>query len=264
MSAEYDNIGATYTATRAADPRITRRLIELLALPVDSVLIDIGAGSGNYSYALAEHGFTVTAVEPSETMRKQAMPHHNLSWQAATAEALPFQGNAFDGAVMTLCLHHLQDWQQGVREALRVTGGGPLVIFAFEIEHKSEFWLFDYFPEFLEIDKYWAVSIEDLREFVEKELQSSLQCMPFPLPRDLIDHFAAAGWARPEIYLQQEYRSGISSFSRLDKNTIAQRIAKLKMDLETGTWQTRYGHLLHQEHYDGGYLFLHILASSDS
>jgi len=259
--AEYDSIGASYTATRAADPRITQRLIDLLALPVDSVLIDIGAGSGNYSYALAEHGFAVTAVEPSDTMRNQAIPHHNLRWQAATAEALPFRDNEFDGAVMTLCLHHLQDWQQGIREALRVTGGGPLVIFAFDTDPKSEFWLFDYFPEFIEIDKCWAVTIQHLREFVEKNLHSSLECMPFPLPRDLIDHFAAAGWARPEIYLQQKYRSGISSFSKLDKELVDRRIAELRLDLETGAWQTRYGHLLQQEYFDGGYLFLRVLVS---
>lgn len=71
MTTEYDRIGKTYTSTRAADPRISQNLIELLKLPPNSSIIDIGAGSGNYSLALAEHGFRVTAVELSEIMRKQ-------------------------------------------------------------------------------------------------------------------------------------------------------------------------------------------------
>lgn len=54
MAANYDTIGKTYTSTRAADPRITRRLIDLLALPENSSIIDIGAGSGNYSHALTD------------------------------------------------------------------------------------------------------------------------------------------------------------------------------------------------------------------
>lgn len=61
------------------------------------------------------------AVEPSSTMRAQARSHPNLQWQDASAEALPFGDNQFDGAVMTLCLHHMDDWKKGLAEALRVS-----------------------------------------------------------------------------------------------------------------------------------------------
>lgn len=258
MTAEYDRIGKTYTSTRAADPRITARLMELLGLATGSALIDIGAGSGNYSRALAEQGFKVMAVEPSQTMRDQAKPHPNLQWQAGSAEALPFADECFDGAVMTLCLHHLADWREGIREALRVSGNGPLVIFAFDIEHKSDFWLFDYFPEFVELDRHWSATMDELRWFAENELGVKFECFPFPLPKDLKDHFAAAGWARPEIYLQEKYRRGISSFSRLESTVIKERIATLAQDLESGAWQEKYGQLLEHDHYDRGYVFLRI------
>lgn len=258
MTAEYDRIGKTYSSTRAADPRITHRLIDLLGLEAESSLIDIGAGSGNYSYALAQQGFKVMAVEPSQTMREQAQPHPDLQWQAACAEALPFADNSFDGAVMTLCLHHLADWKEGIREALRVSGNGPLVIFAFDIEHKSNFWLFDYFPEFIELDRDWSATIGELKAFSEDQPDCGFECFPFPLPKDLQDHFAAAGWARPEIYLQEKYRRGISSFSRLDADVIEERIGKLEADLANGDWQIKYGELLEHDYYDRGYVFLRI------
>lgn len=258
MTSEYDTIGKTYTSTRAADPRITARLIELLALPTQAHVIDIGAGSGNYSFALAESGYLVMAVEPSATMRSQAQPHPNLDWRNASAEALPFADKQFDGAVMTLCLHHLEDWKQGLQEALRVCNGGPLIIFAFDIEYKADFWLFDYFPAFIAIDKNWSATLNEIADFAERELRADFAVTPFPIPKDLVDHFAASGWARPEIYLQKKYRDGISSFSKIDEKTLQQGLASLRKDLDSGAWQQKYGKLLQHEYYDRGYVFLEI------
>ena len=126
MPAIYDEIGKTYTVTRAADPRISNRLIELLNLPKCSSIADIGAGSGNYSLKLAESGFSVTSIEPSQTMRKQSRSHHNLRWHAGMAEGLPFPDKHFDGVTMILCLHHLNNWKKVLAEALRVVGDQPL------------------------------------------------------------------------------------------------------------------------------------------
>jgi len=254
----YDQIGASYSDTRAADPRITAQLLELLALPTGSHLVDIGAGTGNYSYALAEAGYQITAVEPSLTMRGQARAHARLNWQAGLAEALPFADGVFAGAVMTLCMHHFSDWRLGLREALRVVGEGPLVIFAFDVDYPQNFWLFDYFPEFITIDQNSIENIPAIREFVEKELQAICYCSAFPLPRDLVDHVAAAGWARPEIYLEAKYRAGISSFTKLDMDTLNAGLARLQQDLETKNWHRKYGELLQQETADFGYLFFKI------
>lgn len=258
MPTEYDAIGKTYTSTRAADPRIASRLLELLDLPMQATIIDVGAGSGNYSFSLAERGYKVMAVEPSATMRAQARLHPDLHWKDACAEALPFEDNSFDGALMTLCLHHMDDWKKGLREALRVIGHGPLVIFAFDIEHKADFWLFDYFPEFVNIDKNWSATLAQIAEFVEQDLHASFACEAFPLPKDLVDHFAAASWARPENYLQARYRNGISTFSKISEDTIRRGLALLENDLDSGAWTRKYGELLEQEFYDRGYVFLKI------
>jgi SAM-dependent methyltransferase len=259
MPSQYDTIGKHYTRTRAADPRITRRLLELLDLPSGSRLLDIGAGTGNYSLELAQAGFSVDAVEPSQVMRDQAQPHTKLSWHNATAEGLPFGDAEFDGAVMTLSLHHQDNWRQGIREALRACGGGPLVIFTFDIEHKANFWLFDYFPGFINIDKGWSPTMADLSSFVRNELGATFERFPFPLPPDLIDHFASADWARPEAYLQEEFRRGISSFAKLDEGERERGVEALRSDLASDAWQRKYGDLLELQEYDRGYLFLRFM-----
>jgi ubiquinone/menaquinone biosynthesis C-methylase UbiE len=52
----YDQLGQGYSRTRRADARIVERIIDLLSLPVGSHIADVGAGTGNYSNALAAHG----------------------------------------------------------------------------------------------------------------------------------------------------------------------------------------------------------------
>jgi cyclopropane fatty-acyl-phospholipid synthase-like methyltransferase len=53
MNALYDQIGQSYRATRAADPRIVDRLVALLKLPPGATLCDIGSSAG--WVARAEH-----------------------------------------------------------------------------------------------------------------------------------------------------------------------------------------------------------------
>ena len=60
----FNTIGETYTDTRQADERIVALLVEYLGLSHGATIADIGAGTGNYSNALAEAGLSV----PEEMM----------------------------------------------------------------------------------------------------------------------------------------------------------------------------------------------------
>ena len=62
----YDRIGFGYNQHRAAEPSVVQSLVRLLDLPVGSVIADVGAGTGNYSNALAGHGYKLYAIEPSD------------------------------------------------------------------------------------------------------------------------------------------------------------------------------------------------------
>jgi protein-L-isoaspartate O-methyltransferase len=68
MSRLFDAIGKEYNRTRRADPRIVARLVELLRLPAGATGADVGAGTGNYSNALADQSVAVIAIEPATTM----------------------------------------------------------------------------------------------------------------------------------------------------------------------------------------------------
>ena len=85
----YDLIGSNYNVNRTADARILSTIGDLLNLPPGSTIADIGGGTGNYSRSLANLGYKVLAVEPSEEMRKQAVPNKNVRWHSGTAVLFP-------------------------------------------------------------------------------------------------------------------------------------------------------------------------------
>ena len=128
----YNSIGEGYNHSRKPDPRIVKRLIDLLDLPLGSVIADIGAGTGNYSNAIADKEYSVIAIEPSSIMRSQAIEHPNVRWLNARAEEIPLPDNSVNGAIIVLALHHFSDRLSAITEINRIVGDGKIVIFAFE------------------------------------------------------------------------------------------------------------------------------------
>ena len=107
----------------------------LVALPEDAKVLDIGAGTG----MLCEFGHKCredlyyTAVDPAEGMMKYAKPY--VQTHTATAEALPFEDNSFDAAMMGESLHHFRDIDEALGECVRVLKeGGRLFIYDFDVD----------------------------------------------------------------------------------------------------------------------------------
>ena len=249
----YNSIGKEYNQTRQPDSRIVDRLIDLLDLPVGKMIADIGAGTGNYSNAIADRGYKVVAIEPSATMQAQAQPHKDVTWVSAVAESIPLADNTVDGAIVMLALHHFQDIALGIREIDRIVAGGNIVIFAFEQNKIPNFWLTDYFPYFIQDTLQTFPSTKAIARQIERITRRQVEIIPFLLPPDLSDKFAAAGWQKPEIYLDAAVRNGISSFAKMPHEELETGINKLRNDLKTGVWLEKYGQLKQQSSYDAGY-----------
>jgi len=128
----YDTIGTNYNSYRNADARIISVLKELLGLPGGSVVVDVGAGTGNYSNSLAVLGYKVKAVEPSEVMRKQAVPSLNVEWLAGSAEIIPLPDASAAGVISTLAVHHFPDIRAAAAEMRRVCNNGPIILFTID------------------------------------------------------------------------------------------------------------------------------------
>ena len=252
----YNSIGKDYNCTRQPDYRIVDRLISLLDLPIGSTIGDVGAGTGNYSNAIAERGYQVIAIEPSQVMQMQSQFHPNVSWLTAAAEQIPLPNNAVDGVIVMLALHHFNNISLGIKEINRIVTTGKMVIFAFEQHKIPDFWLTKYFPYFINDTLATFPSIQEIAAQISQITKKKVNTIPFLLPTNLSDLFAASGWCKPEIYLDPQVRNGISTFAKMPANELKAGLNQLTVELDNGVWLQKYGHLQQLENYDAGYRIL--------
>ena len=245
----YDLIGRDYASQRRSDPRIAS-VIDAALADAGSVL-NVGAGSGSY-----EPGHRrVVAVEPSSVMLAQR-PRSAAPAVQARAEELPFANATFDAVMGVLTVHHWTDQLRGLRECIRVARE-RVVMLTFD-PASDGFWLTqDYLPEFLAIDRLQFPSIAALTAAFGPEARVGIR--PVPIPKDCVDGFLGAFWARPHAYLDARVQAGISSFARAD---VGAGLSRLRSDLSDGTWNARYGHLLALDVLDIGYRIIICSLSS--
>jgi len=68
----------------------------------------------------------------------------------------------------------------------------------------ARFWLFDYFPDLIRIDRQIFPPITDF-----KKALGSIDTVDVPIPADCVDGFLGAYWKRPSAYLDPLIREGI-------------------------------------------------------
>lgn len=262
MVAVYDTIGQTYSKSRRADPRILAQILALLRLPQGARLADIGAGTGNYSNALAHAGFQVSAVEPSATMRAQAAAHPALVWLEGRAEAIPLPDDSVDGVVATLAFHHFASPPDAAREMHRICPSGPKVIFTSDPREGEEYWFAEYFPTLHQRSFKTLPPIDEVAAILASGKDWEVGITPFPLPHDLIDLFREAAWRRPELYLDEMFRANNSGLSLANPAVVDDGLSRLRDDLKSGAWDQRYGDLRRKNVLDAGFRFISCRAGS--
>jgi SAM-dependent methyltransferase len=220
----YDTIGATYTVTRHTEPRIAARI--WAALGDAQTIVNVGAGTGSYEPP-DRH---VLAVEPSALMRSQRLPDA-APCVAGSAENLPFDDQSFDAAMAVCTTHHWQDPIAGLREMRRVAR--RVVVFQGDTSDPSQFWLTrDYLPEFADLD-VGRPSLTEQARAIEAWME------PVLIPWDCADGFFEAYWRRPEAYLDEDVRRGISVWARVGPDAEQSAVHSLRNDLASGRWAER-------------------------
>jgi SAM-dependent methyltransferase len=239
----YDVIGQTYSATRRSDPKIAALIAG--ALGDAASVVNVGAGHGSY-----EPPQTIAAIDPSLTMLSQR-PAEAAPAVMAVAEHLPLSDNCADAAMALLTVHHWTDLGAGLSEMRRVARR-RLVIFTWYPERVARFWLLaEYLPAAARTDMDLAVPVEAILSLLDRP-----RVIPVPLPHDCQDGVAAAYWRRPAAYLDPVVRAGMSALAKTDEDALADGLARLAADLDSGQWQREHADLLTRDRLDLGYCLI--------
>lgn len=241
---DYERHGAGYALVRRPDPRIAVRLHA--ALGASRTVLNVGAGAGSYEPT----DRCVLAVEPSATMRAQR-PADAAPAVDATAEQLPFDEDSFDAAMAILTVHQWTDVQRGLRELRRVSRGS-VVVLTLDAPALQQFWLADYIPEVVEIERARFPPLDLVVETLATG-SSRVGVEAVPVPRDCTDGFGEAFYARPEAFLRPEVRAASSGLVLADRTAVQRGLERLETDLATGAWDRRYGQLREQTERVGSF-----------
>jgi SAM-dependent methyltransferase len=144
---------------------------------------------------------------------------------------LPFEDQSFDAAMAIATVHHWQDPIAGLREMRRVAR--RVVVFTFDVDGLSQFWLTrDYLPELANL-------LAGHPPLTEQARVIGARIEPVVIPWDCADGFFEAYWRRPEAYLHEHVRRGISVWAKLGSDVEQRAVRSLRDDLASGAWAER-------------------------
>lgn len=134
----YDEDGRLLSKHGQVEFLTTMRYIQKYLQPGMRIL-EIGAATGRYSHALAQHGYRVDAVElvqhNIELFKEKTLPGENVTIRQGNAKDLHFLADeTYDLTLLLGPMYHLftvEDQLQALSEALRVTKKGGIIMVAY-------------------------------------------------------------------------------------------------------------------------------------
>lgn len=138
VASEWEEIRKNYY-----DESIVNKLVELQILKKDMTVMDLGAGDGYLSRAVADFVKKVIAVDISKEMLKELERKAressivNIETLEGDGRDVPAEDSSVDMVCANMYLHHIEEPELAIREMNRVLKPGGLVFLADFYEHDN-------------------------------------------------------------------------------------------------------------------------------
>ena len=132
-----------------------------------SKILDLGCGTGRFSFALSESfKCSLFAVDPSAKMLREAhrdqKEKKDITWLKGIAEDIPIEDDSMDLIWMSQIFHHIDNIDLAFKEIVRVLNkDGFLAVRNGMVDHIDEIIWYDCFPEAAEIERNRMLSQEE-------------------------------------------------------------------------------------------------------
>lgn len=256
MDVIYDKIGDGYDTTRRADPAILATLARLLDVEAGKFYLDLACGTGNYTSGMVNLGGSWFACDGSARMLAEATRKSTaIDWRKYDVEDLGYDAEFFDGAICTLAIHHFASLLEPFHEVARVLKSeSRFVIFTSTPEQMYGYWLNHYFPQMMKQSCDQMPGHDAVASALSAAGFSVVAQEPFFVTPELKDFFLYSGKQKPEMYLSEQVRNGISSFHNFcDKSELDDGMTRLRQDIESGNINAV---MRDYENAGGDYLFI--------
>lgn len=132
----YFDLPVLRAAERYAESEEFAEVLRLLGSGEGKQILDLGAGNGIASFALAKNGWIVTAFEPDPSAEVGAAAIAAIRDESGLpikivregGKLLPFEDQCFDAVLARQVLHHVPDLKVMARELFRVMRPGSLCL----------------------------------------------------------------------------------------------------------------------------------------
>lgn len=191
----YDRTNAVLSFGQASLWRIATR--RALGVGVGSRVLDMAAGTGTSSAAIAKTGAIVTAADFSPGMIAEGQRRHphtpGLTFQLADATNLPFADNEFDAVTISFGLRNVVDVPKALSEFYRVTKpGGRVVVCEFSTPPNPVVrGLYHWYQRAI---MPWLVKLASSNDTAYDYLSESIEA--WPTQAELASQIRAAGFER--------------------------------------------------------------------
>ena len=123
---------------------IGKQAIQLMRVPAEALVLDVGCGSGWATRLLAQHAISghVTGIDISDEMirvaRESSGAFPNADFEVASAEQLPFTDSEFTHAFSMESLYYYEDIAAALAEIHRVLRPRGLFVAVVDLYRESE------------------------------------------------------------------------------------------------------------------------------
>jgi ubiquinone/menaquinone biosynthesis C-methylase UbiE len=213
-----------YDRTRKPSPAILEKLRHHLSVSKErkkGVGLEIGCGTGNYTFQMLDYFEKISGLDLSEEMldvARQKPDADRIDWRLGHALSLEFSENQFDAVWMISTLHYFdrqeQEWIfKKIYKWLRP--GGRLVADIEFAEQHASLWVVEFFPSLKK--RYEGVCLPQ-GTFLERLNAAGFKTVKFDhivLAANDPDMALRMGQHHPKRYLQDKYTSGIPAFKEM-------------------------------------------------